>query len=186
MVHLGYVEQYRGLFILRHSSHGLPKPGFSHEKLKSRHHGKADSQGQQIFDLKGGPQKLKSGKGKNGRYRFGACAEKHHGKVFQEYAHSQSRNQSRHASRIPHRLIGHGFHNDAYRHTDSDGNKHSHPGRHSRRYHQGNRVKQCIAAHHNEITVSEIDHTDDTVNHCIPQSDQGIDGSLIQSIYQTL
>ena len=112
--------------------------------------------------------------------------EQHHGQVLKEDAHCQRRDQCRHRPGLAHGAVGERFHQHAHDRADSDGDNDRQPGRHTCVDHQRNRVEQRVCANHDKITMREVDHTDDAIDHCVAKGNQCVNRALVQSIDQAL
>ena len=114
---------------------------------------------------------------------MGLCAKQHHREVFKEDAHRQRRDQRGHGACLAHRAVGEDLDQHADHGTDRDDRQ---PSGHTRVDHQRDCVEQRVCADHDKITMREVDHTDDAIDHCVAKSDQCVDRALIQSIDQAL
>ena len=117
---------------------------------------------------------------------MGLGAEQHHGQVFQKDAHGQGRNQGGHRAGLAHRAVSQNLDQHADHGTDRNGDDDRQPGGHTRVDHKRDGIKQCVGTDHDKITMGEVDHADDAVNHCVAQGNQCVDRALVQTVYQTL
>ena len=111
-----------------------------------------------------------------------ACALAQSHPVLQEDGHADGRDQRHEARALAHRLIGHLFDHQAIDAGDEDGD-HQHQaddgpdGQAALRAHSRKRDESDIGPEHVDVTVGEIDHADDAVDHGVANGDQGVNGS---------
>ena len=82
---------------------------------------------------------------------------------------------------LAHRAVSQNLDQHADHGTDRNGDDDRQPGGHTRVDHKRDGIKQCVGTNHDQITMGEVDHADDAVNHCVAQGNQCVDRALVQN-----
>lgn len=114
------------------------------------------------------------------------CRAKHqHKGVLQKYAYTHCCYQKRNPSRIMHQktLVCHPLDYHTDKSTQQDRSRNRNPKRQPQTCH--NNIKR-ISAYHDNIAMGEVYQLDDTINHAVSQSNQRINASQPQTVYNML
>ena len=167
------------ILILRHGTHRLAELRLFDEKLQGNHNAQANGNRQQYVQRQGHAAHGDGGQAEDGLYVVGLGTKQYHGQVLQKDAHSQRRDQCGHRPCLAHGAVGKGFdqyaHQRAYRNSNDNRKPCGHPGVD----HQRDGVEQRVCADHDKVTVGEVDHADNAVDHCVAQGNQRINCALV-------
>lgn len=75
--------------------------------------------------------------------------------------------------------VGKGFHQYAHQRAYRNSNDNRKPCGHPGVDHQRDGVEQRVCADHDKVTVGEVDHADNAVDHCVAQGNQRINCALV-------
>ena len=173
----------RRRLVLRHTAHGAADPGLLRKAVQRRHNdggnnhrddgGVADGD---AADGDGFGEKRVRDLGVRPNGRDGL------GQIFQHKTHGDGGNQA--GQTVPgfsHGPVGQQLHQHSHTGADDNGGNHRQPAGEAQAQHDGDAEKQGVAAHHDEVAVSEVDELDNAVDHGIAQGDQGVDTAQPQA-----